>query len=319
MRPWAIAEGASNCCAMKISGFTYVRNGFTYGYPFIPSIKSLLPIVDELVVVVGDSTDGTREAIADLNNPKIIIVDSVWDEGMRSGGKIFATQSNLGLDRITGDWAIHLQADEVFHESSAQKIISQIQSADKAEGVEGLLFPFLHFWGDYHHIRNTRRTHKYEIRAFRNNGVIRSFRDSQGFRKFKSMQSYLEGEKGQKLKVLLVEEPVFHYSYSRNPRLMKKKANYFNRFWHNDVWMQEHASDGQIDFNEVDLLEPFTGEHPGYMAEVIQQKDWEFTYDPSRSNMKFKDKLLNLIERRFKRRLFTFKNYRLVGGATNKS
>ena len=45
---------------MKISGFTYVRNGIKLGYPFIPSILSLLPAVDELVVVVGDSGDESR-------------------------------------------------------------------------------------------------------------------------------------------------------------------------------------------------------------------------------------------------------------------
>lgn len=297
---------------MKISGFTYIRNGFTYGYPFIPSIQSLLPIVDELVVVVGDSTDGTREAIVDLKDVKIKIIDTVWDESIRAGGQIFAGQSNLGLDHITGDWAIHLQADEVFHEGSAKKIKDQIIHADKTENVEGIIFPFYHFWGDYDHIRNTRRTHKYEVRAFRNTGNIRSYKDSQGFRRYKSLQSYKEGEKGEKLKVSQSDEPVFHYSYSRNPKLMKKKNNYFHRFWHNDQWVKEKLDEKQVDFNEVDLLEPFSGEHPVYMKEIIRQKDWEFQYDPSKSNMRLKDKILHLIERRFNRRLFTFRNYKLI-------
>ena len=59
---------------MKLAGFTYVRNGFDYGVPFLESIQSVLPICSEFIVAVGDSTDGTREAIVQLNNPKIKII-----------------------------------------------------------------------------------------------------------------------------------------------------------------------------------------------------------------------------------------------------
>ena len=48
---------------MKVSAFTYVRNGFTIDYPFLEAIKSVLPVVDEFIVVIGDSNDGTREAV----------------------------------------------------------------------------------------------------------------------------------------------------------------------------------------------------------------------------------------------------------------
>lgn len=190
---------------MKISGFTYVRNGINYQYPFLASIQSLLPIVDEMIVVVGDSTDGTRDAILALNDEKIKIVDSIWDEDSRKNGKIFAHQSNLGIEQITGDWAIHIQADEVLHENDIEQILNFINLADKMPEVDGLLFPFLHFWGDYKHIRNTRKTHGYEIRAFKNTGHVFSFHDSQGFRKYTSYDSYKNGETGKKMKVINTE------------------------------------------------------------------------------------------------------------------
>ncbi len=60
---------------MKIDGFTYVRNGLKMGYPFVASIRSLLPIVDSMIVVVGDSEDGTREAVENIGGDKITIVD----------------------------------------------------------------------------------------------------------------------------------------------------------------------------------------------------------------------------------------------------
>jgi glycosyltransferase involved in cell wall biosynthesis len=297
---------------MKISGFTYVRNGFKYGYPFIPSIRSLLPLVDELIVVVGDSEDGTRNAIAELHEPKIRIIDTVWDDALRENGKVFAQQANLGLANITGDWAIHLQVDEVLHEKDHDRLLHLILEADNDPQVEGLGFPFYHFWGDFNHIRNTRKTHPFEIRAFKNQGTVRSYKDSQGFRKYASEADYANGGEGTKLKVWDSKVPVYHYSYSRNPSLMKKKAEYFNRFWHDDAWVAQHAKEQPFDFNEVDHLEPFGKSHPMYMKEVIAAKDWDFQYDPSRSNMSFKDRVMFLLNRWTGKRLFEFKNYKLI-------
>jgi len=297
---------------MKISGFTYVRNGIKLGYPFIPSILSLLPAVDELVVVVGDSDDGTREAIAALKDEKIRIIDSVWDMDMRKGGKVFAQQTNLGLAEITGDWVVHLQVDEILHETAPARLRKYIEKADRREDVDGLLMPFLHFWGDFHHIRNTRRTHRYEIRAFKNIQGIYAYHDSQGFRKYSSPENYLAGEKGKKLTVFKTDVTIFHYSYARNPNLLNSKMRTFSRFWHNDEWMKENITDKPFDFNEVDKLELFNGEHPKYMKEIIAGQDWEFDYAPSKSNMRPKDKLLGFVEKKFGRRLFEYRNYILA-------
>jgi len=290
---------------MKISGFTYVRNGLAMGYPFIQSIQSVLPLVDELFVVVGDSTDGTREAVENIGDKKIIIIDSVWDMSKRAGGQIFREQSNIGLRQCKGDWLFHIQADEVLHETAPEKIRKYIELADKYEDIDGLLFPYYHFWGDYHYIRKTREVHRLEIRAFKNNRDVLSHNDSQGFRK------YPDGEngKGIKLNVIKTDIPVYHYSYTRNPKLMKSKSNYFHRFWHSDEWLKHHVDEKEFDFNEVDKLDIFTGEHPKYMEDVIKNKDWDFKYDPSKSNMSFKDKLLYAFEKKFNYRLFENKNY----------
>jgi glycosyltransferase involved in cell wall biosynthesis len=297
---------------MKISGFTYVRNGFKYGYPFIPSIQSLLPLVGELIVVVGNSDDDTRAAVAQLNDPKIRIIDSVWDDELRENGKIFAQQANLGLEEITGDWALHLQVDEVIHERDYTEILEKINQADTMPNVDGILFPFYHFWGDFNHIRNTRRTHPFEIRAFKNTGIVKSYKDSQGFRKYSSETAYQNGEEGEKLNVIKTKAPIFHYSYSRNPALMKKKAEYFNRFWHSDEWVKEHSKEMPFDFNEVDKLEYFGESHPKYMQDVIKAIDWEFEYDPSKSNMNFKDRIMFALNKLTGKRLFEFENYKLV-------
>ena len=291
---------------MIISGFTYVRNGFEYQYPFIESIRSLLPIVDELIVVVGDCSDRTREAIIEIGDVKIKIIDSVWDDELRIGGQLFAEQANIGIDRAKGDWLIHLQADEVLMEDCKREILESIKYANSRNEIDGILFPFLHFWGDYSYIRNSRRTHRNEIRAFKNNRDIFSYRDSQGFRKITT------NRKEKKLKVIKTKTEVFHYSYSRHPELMKKKSNYFKRFWHTDSWIRKETNNNPFDFNSVDKLELYHGNHPKYMQKTIANKNWDFEYDSSKSNMKIKDRILDFFERLTGYRLFEYKNYILI-------
>ena len=296
---------------MTIDGFTYVRNGIKMGYPFIASINSILPLVDRIFVVVGDSDDGTREAVTNIDNDKIIIIDSVWDDEKRKNGTVFKEQSNIGLEQVDADWAFHIQADEVFLESDIENIRKYLDIANSRNDVDGLLFPFYHFWGDYAHIWNTRRSHPFEIRAFKNNGKIQSFRDSQGFRIFESE----DDEIGKKLRVINTGVRVFHYSYTRHPKLMRVKQNYFIRFWRSDAWLKKHNNNNnnvEFDYNNIDHLEEYTGEHPNSMTEIIKNKDWNFVYDSSKSNMSLKEKILNFIRRKTGIYLFENKNYILV-------
>ena len=298
---------------MRISAFTYIRNGIQYFYPFLEAIQSVLPIVDEVVVVVGDSTDGTRESIVNLNSAKIKIVDTVWDMSLRQGGKIFAQQSNLGADAITGDWAIHIQADEVFHENDIVRLKEHIHRYDKDPRVDGLLFPFLNFHGDYDHINTGRKSERFEIRAFRNKGLIRSYRDSQGFRKYTSQEAYENGEKGEKLRVMKVDVPVYHYPFVRPPEVMKNKIATFMSFYHDDKEMAEKNQYIQeFDYNEVHILSPFKGTHPQVMMEVIKKKNWTFKYDPSKADISLRYRILNKIEALTGHRIGEYKNYKLI-------
>ncbi|HET9868423.1 MAG TPA: hypothetical protein VFQ06_14085, partial [Nitrospira sp.] len=101
---------------MKISGFTFCRNAVKYDYPIVESITSALPLCDEFIVNVGRCGDGTLELIQSIRDPKIKIVESVWDESLRQGGLIYSQQTNIALAHCTGDWAFYIQADEVIHE-----------------------------------------------------------------------------------------------------------------------------------------------------------------------------------------------------------
>ena len=94
---------------MKVSGFTFVRNVVKYDYPVVESIRSVLPVVDEFIVNVGRCDDGTLELIRSIGDPKIRIVESVWDETLRKDGLIYAQQTNIALSHCAGDWAFYIK------------------------------------------------------------------------------------------------------------------------------------------------------------------------------------------------------------------
>ena len=52
---------------MKVSGFTFIKDAIQFGYPITEAIRSVLPLCDEFIVAVGNSTDGTRALIENIN------------------------------------------------------------------------------------------------------------------------------------------------------------------------------------------------------------------------------------------------------------
>jgi glycosyltransferase involved in cell wall biosynthesis len=298
---------------MKLAGFTYVRNGFDYGVPFLESIQSVLPICEEFIVAVGDSTDGTREAIMHLNNPKIKIIDTVWDMNLREGGRVFAQQANIALDHVKADWCLHIQSDEVFHEKELNNIIATIEANDGDENVEGFIQPFVHFWGGYDHIRNTRRVHNFEIRLFRNHIGVRSYRDSQGFRKYLSFEAYENGtEKGEKLNVKKLDATVYHYTGIRSPDAYAKKVAMFQSYYNSAEGVEKIMASHDYQMHSVDRTIPFTGSHPAIMHAKVAAQDWEYNYKKELSVWHKKDKYLQIVEDLLGFKLGEYKNYKLI-------
>jgi hypothetical protein len=62
---------------MKISAFTFIKNGQILGYPFLQSIQSILTIVDEFIINIGESEDDTLMMIQSLASPKIRIINLI--------------------------------------------------------------------------------------------------------------------------------------------------------------------------------------------------------------------------------------------------
>ena len=236
---------------MKVSGFTFVRNAIRFDYPVVESIRSILPLVDEMIVAVGNSDDGTRELITSVDSPKIRIIDTVWDDTLREGGRVLAVETNKAFDAVSADsdWAIYLQADEVIHESFLPAIRAAMEQWLGNPGVEGLLFRYLHFYGSYDFTGDSADWYRREVRVIRNDRRIRSYRDAQGFRK-----------DGRKLNVKPVEAWIYHYGWVKPPESMQAKQETFNKYWHDDTWMERNVLKTQaFDYSAIDSLAHFTG------------------------------------------------------------
>ena len=126
-----------------ISGFTIVRNAVTLDYPIVPSIRSILELCDEVVVNVGKSDDDTRDLVAGLGDPRVRIVDTIWD--FSRGSAVLAHETNRAMAACRGAWGVYIQADEVLHETGAAALRERIREWDGDARVEGLLVDYLHF------------------------------------------------------------------------------------------------------------------------------------------------------------------------------
>ncbi|HEY6505139.1 MAG TPA: glycosyltransferase family 2 protein [Chitinophagaceae bacterium] len=294
---------------MKISGFTFVKNAVKYDYPVAESIRSLLPLVDEMVVNLGDSEDNTNELIGSIRSDKIKIIHSVWDKNLREGGKVLAVETDKAMDAAAADadWLFYIQADEVIHEKYLPVVRQAMEKYKDDERVEGLLFRYLHFYGSYNYTGDGRKWYSKEIRVIRNNKHIRAYRDAQGFRK-----------DGNKLNVKQVDAFIYHYGWVRNPVFMQSKFRDFGRHWNDEAtqkkWEQDQmAKRVEFDYSQVDTLSVFEGTHPEVMKERIRKADWDFKHDTQKKNFKnFKHRFLYHVQQWFGIRPFEYRNYNKI-------
>jgi glycosyl transferase family 2 len=254
---------------MKVSGFTFVRNVVKYDYPVVESIRSILPVVDEFIVNVGRCEDGTLELIRSIGDPKIRIVESVWDEMLRKDGLIYAQQTNIALSHCTGDWAFYIQADEVVHEDDLPIIQEAMRRQFGNQEVKGLLFRYLHFVADYW-TTNPWFYHK-AVRIIRNNGEVESCGDAVGFH-LKTTQQYLQS--GPKEWIAPSNGRVFHYGWVKDPKTMLAKVKEQISVYHGATPPPKQAALYQqktFQYEDYAVLKDFAGQHPSVMQERIRE------------------------------------------------
>lgn len=290
-----------------ISGFSFIRNGISLDFPFRESLRSLLPICDEVVVAVGDSDDGTLKAVKEVS-ADIRIVETVWDEQLRRGGAILSQQTNIALEHCKGDWCVYLQGDEVLHEEEYSLLTQQIEKAHHETEVEALVFWWKHFFGSYDNLATGRAWYRRDIRAFKNTGNVISWADAQGFRKKLADGSF------QKLRARQINAHIYHYGWVRPPQIQQKKQREFNKLWHDDSWVEEHITTPEFDYSLGLRGEAFTGVHPNVMEQRIHEaRSWTQFFNPLRYKKKpFIIALSDAVENITGIRFGEYKNFTLI-------
>ncbi len=288
---------------MRVSGFTFIKNAIQFEYPIVESIRSVLPLVDEMIVAVGDSNDGTRNLITSIPSGKIRIIDTVWDTTLKEGGAVLADETNKAFRAISGnpDWCLYIQGDEVLHEQYHNTVLNAMRQWKDNPEVDGLLFKYRHFYGSFDYIASSSRWYRNEIRIIRHNPKIYSYRDAQGFRK----------NEDEKLRVKGMDAYMYHYGWVRPPQAMMSKVKNFENYWgenpETDKLAVQHSND--FDYSRIDSLEKFTGTHPAVMQERIERMNWKFDYDLSYNKTTAKEVFKKWVEKITGRRPFDYNNY----------
>lgn len=267
------------------------------------AIKSILPVCDEFVVLVGDSDDDTEGLIRSIDSPKLRIEHSVWDESLREGGKVLAVETNKSLAKISprADWAFYIQSDEVFHEDDLPKIKDAMKAHLHNADVQCLVFEHINFWGSYDYIADSHGWVKREVRVIRAHDGIQSWKDAMGFRK-----------NGKLLQGKLVDATIYHYGWVKHPSDQIEKRKSFEKLWHDDQWVEQNVAHMESwDYSEIDSLAPFTDSHPAVMKGRIERQNWDFKFDSSQIKLTTKEKLLRAV-RKTGWRAGEFKNYKLI-------
>ncbi len=289
---------------MKISGFTIIRNAIINDYPAVEAISSILPVVDEMIVAVGNSDDDTEGLIRSINSDKIKIVHSDWDLSQLPGGKVMAIETDKAFKEISPEstWAFYIQCDEVVHEQYHAAIRKAFEQYEHQKEVLGLVFNYVHFYGTYDYFGNSRRWYNKEIRIIRNDARISSYRDAQGFR-----------IDGKRLPCKLIDASIHHYGWVKNPTLMDHKLRNLSKNWMGrEMKKRIDSIDGVFNYDEYDSMEIFKGTHPQVMQKRISEKNWTVKIDVTRKRFTFKKWVMYFLEKITGKRLFSFRNFEII-------
>ena len=252
---------------MKVSGFTICRNAVKYDFPVLESVRSALPLVDEFIVNVGQSDDGTLELIRSMASPKIRIVESTWDDAMTKDGLLFSKETNVALARCIGDWAMYVQADEVIHEKDYDVIHQVLRDNLHNRHVLGFTFQYLHFYGDYWSL-NPWAYHR-AVRVIRNDGSVESCGDAVRFCA-KVDGGYLQSI--HKDRVRPSGARMFHYGWVKPGDVLLNKFRYQVARHHGDNPPPDQAdrlSKETFDFPDYHVMKRFSGSHPAVMSQRV--------------------------------------------------
>ena len=255
---------------ISISGFTFIRNGVELGFPFEASIRSLLPLVDEFVVAVGRGNDETLARVLAIGDPKIRVIETLWNERMADRGFVYAQQKMIAQYSCTGDWAFYLEGDEVVHEEDLAAIRASVEQHHNNPAVEALVFDYHHFYGSAQWVSVSPGWYRRECRLIRN--TIRSYAPDGQY-----WLVTTEHKRPRNPQAALANAHIYHYGWIRRNEDMQKKLDQVSKYWASSTKMQVYYS--QFDAR---ALEAFKGTHPkAVQAWLLTGAEQDLHIDPA--------------------------------------
>ena len=99
---------------------------------------------------------------------------------------------------------------------------------------------------------------------------------------------------------------------------IKKQIEFGRRYNTSDEWIKEYAEANKagFDYTNIDFLKVYNESHPAVMQARIKMQNWVFNYDPSKNNMRFKEKVLKLVQDITGKQFFIYKNYKIKSKAS---
>ena len=176
MRRGRVATVAPPDPPSGITVFSIIRNGIANGYPFVEAYGSWLRDADRIVLVDGESDDGTRAALDELAAlaPHVEVVTRHWPSADAGGAAIAElTQTALELARPGASRLVYVQADEVFPPAQRAEIGRSSGAALEFAGC-------VNFWNSFDEVVDNEFPMRY-VRAFPPAQEIRSVADGFSF------------------------------------------------------------------------------------------------------------------------------------------
>jgi len=262
---------------MKVSAFTFIKNGEILGYPFLQSIQSILPIVDEFIINVGESEDDTLRHIYSLDSSKIRVIESKWNDTMQDRGYVYGQQKMIAQFNCTGDWAFYIECDEVYHESELEKIRAEMEKYLNDLNVEALVFDFYHFYGNANSVLDSPGWYRSEARIIKNS--VRSYAPDGLF-----WLVLDQNKKGRYPRAKHTGLHCYHYGWVRTEEQMNLKSKKVQKYW--------GSRHRKIDYSQMDqsIIKEFHGTHPEIIQEWLPKQsglyEVDLSYQPTRQQKK---------------------------------
>ncbi len=256
---------------MKISIYTFVKDGIYYDFHVAAMLRHHLALADEIVVNEGYSSDSTFEAISGIDE-RIRVSRNHWDRSdPKAWHRRFKNDARL---MCTGDWCILLDCDEFIPEWQFPLIRQHLET------TENTIIPvrYLHFYGDYRVINLNPGAHGWPVQKsiiHRNLPDIEVWGDGGDVRQVGTDASTETAQ---------IDIECHHFGYVRNPARLRQKWRTQVRQYTEGKWDKVPGIVFDLaPFNWLDpQFLPDLGIYDGPFVEAVRLDPAEFMRDDGR-------------------------------------